>query len=61
MDAWEGQLAAGVLAAEEVLDDEFAEEEPEDSCADEIEDSFEDESELDELTLLEFVERESVA
>ena len=55
-----GQLAAGVLAAEELLDDEFDDEVLEDSFAEELEDSFE-ESELDELTVLELLERESVA
>ena len=56
-----GQLAAGVLAAEELLDDEFDDEVLEDSFAEELEDSFEEESELEELTVLELVERESVA
>lgn len=56
-----GQLAAGVLAAEEVLDDEFDEEVLEVSFADELEDSFEEESELEELTVLDLLERESVA
>ena len=55
------QLAAGVLAAEEVLDDEFDEEVLEVSFADELEDSFEEESELEELTVLDLLERESVA
>ena len=56
-----GQLAAGVLAAEELLDDEFDDEVLEDSFAEELEDSFEEESELEELTVLELLERESVA
>ena len=55
-----GQLAAGVLATEELLDDEFDDEVLEDSFVEELEDSFE-ESELDELTVLELLERESVA
>ena len=55
------QLAAGVLAAEEVLDDEFDEEVLEVSFADELEDSFEEESGLEELTVLDLLERESVA
>ncbi|WP_348981454.1 hypothetical protein [Brevibacterium sp. 'Marine'] len=56
-----GQLAAGVLAAEELLDDEFDVVEVELSFADELEDSFEEESELEELTVLDLLERESVA
>ena len=56
-----GQLAAGVLAAEELLDDEFDAEEVEVSFADELEDSFEEESEFGELTVLDLLERESVA
>ena len=59
-DRW-GQLAAGVLAAEELLDDELDDEVLEDSFVEELEDSFEEESELDELTVLELLERESVA
>ena len=55
-----GQLAAGVLAAEELLDDELDDEVLEYSFVEELEDSFE-ESELDELTVLELLERESVA
>lgn len=54
-----GQLAAGVLAVEEVLDDEV--DELEASFDDELEDSFEEESELEELTVLDLLERESVA
>ena len=50
-----------MLAAEEVLDDEFVEEVLEVSFADELEDSFEEESELEELTVLDLLERESVA
>lgn len=50
-----------MLAAEELLDDEFDDEVLEDSFAEELEDSFEEESELEELTVLELLERESVA
>ena len=56
-----GQLAAGVLAAVEELDDEFDVVEVELSFADELEDSFEEESEFGELTVLDLLERESVA
>lgn len=56
-----GQLAAGELAVEELLAVEFDEEVLEVSFADELEDSFEEESELEELTVLDLLERESVA
>ncbi|WP_338142548.1 hypothetical protein [Brevibacterium linens] len=45
----------------EELDDEFDVVEVELSFADELEDSFEEESELEELTVLDLLERESVA
>ena len=48
-----------MLAAEELFDDEV--DVLEVSFADELEDSFEEESELEELTVLDLLERESVA